>query len=169
MRARGRRRLTRRVQSGSRRCVRRDCDRAAKDAVACPGPGQYSESPVLSSRGDYFNSKYKSSLCRRFSKGSRDFNLSGLLRVSTPGPGSYQLSSDFFTVKNDRQTKTFDARTFMMLNDSRKSTPSTRHSRTRSQGLLTSDSTPRCARPSTKVRALIVEKFSRRTMDSCKN
>jgi len=68
----------------------------AKDVKNNPGPGHYVPSPSLNESGRYFNSKFLSSMCRRFgseSKVSKIFNP----RPSTPGPGAYQAPSDFFS------------------------------------------------------------------------
>jgi hypothetical protein len=58
-----------------------------------PGPGQYSPSGEFSKEGSYFVSKFSSSMCRTHYHADRStFKTS---RMSTPGPGTYRLPSDF--------------------------------------------------------------------------
>lgn len=79
-----------------------------KETLKLPGPGKYSPKVDFDARGNYFISKFKSSLCRTFPhsprseiKTSRTSNLSS---ADTPGPGSYRLPSDFgyYESKYDR-------------------------------------------------------------------
>mmetsp|Transcript_10388 Transcript_10388/g.7752 ORF Transcript_10388/g.7752 Transcript_10388/m.7752 type:complete len:135 (+) Transcript_10388:424-828(+) len=59
-----------------------------------PGPGQYSpHAGEIDRAGSYFVSKFKSSMCRSHYHANR-VTLSAS-RMSTPGPGSYRLPSDF--------------------------------------------------------------------------
>ena len=59
-----------------------------------PGPGTYNhDKEDINSSGYYFNSKFKGSRCRTFSRMSRK-NLSGQ-KKREPGPGSYNFFSEF--------------------------------------------------------------------------
>lgn len=51
--------------------------------------------------GTYFNSKYHSSLCRKFGRAQRDAGSRG---VELPGPGSYQMPSEFGVYASSRAT-----------------------------------------------------------------
>ena len=91
---------------------------------AAPGPGQYKKKALLlSSRGEYFFSKYKGSQCRTFSRGARnplDIKNNGTLPpghghghgsvnlLGAPGPGYYRIPSDFgyYESKKLRRTST---------------------------------------------------------------
>jgi len=59
-----------------------------------PGPGTYVANASISTDGSYFVSKFKSSLCRTFGHSIRK-NHSISTIVTSPGPGSYRLPSDF--------------------------------------------------------------------------
>jgi len=50
-----------------------------------PGPGDYDCPPTIDSKGNYFNSKYRGSLCGKIGKASRFDDDSPL----SPGPGKY--------------------------------------------------------------------------------
>ncbi len=89
----------------------------AKDLRNSPGPGHYPASPSLNEKGRYFNSKFKGSMCRTFGSETRDFLRRLMIRPTTPGPGAYQMPSDFFTTSAksigaaalDCMSKTFTA------------------------------------------------------------
>lgn len=59
-----------------------------------PGPGAYEPGDGISAKGRYFLSTMQSSKAPHFLKGPRDTSTSPS-RVSTPGPGSYRVPSDF--------------------------------------------------------------------------
>mmetsp|Transcript_2768 Transcript_2768/g.343 ORF Transcript_2768/g.343 Transcript_2768/m.343 type:complete len:86 (-) Transcript_2768:236-493(-) len=57
---------------------------------AGPGPGQYDLKPVIDTRGEYYQSKFKNSGACTFSPVRSTGNLP---KNGTPGPGSYAIPS----------------------------------------------------------------------------
>lgn len=60
---------------------------------ATPGPGAYQPHTDMSQTGDYFIAAFKSSQSRRF--GKADSRPGSVARSCAPGPGTYDLPSDF--------------------------------------------------------------------------
>ncbi len=66
-----------------------------KGAKRGPGPGQYMPAPALTPSGSYAISKFRSSYCRSIAKAPRASLNESYVRLSTPGPGSYKVPSEF--------------------------------------------------------------------------
>jgi len=68
----------------------------AKEAKLYPGPGHYPPSQAITKSGNYFLSKFRSSMCRRFGSEHREtLPDSRATFVFTPGPGAYRAPSEF--------------------------------------------------------------------------
>ena len=75
-----------------------------------PGPGQYNPGMNIDCVGAYFVSNYKNSGCRTFGISKR--GMSGTRNeLSTPGPGSYRLPSEFGHYEANEKMKLESLRT----------------------------------------------------------
>jgi len=70
-----------------------------------PGPGTYDNPATINPNGSYYVSKFRSSFCRTFSHSMRK-NTSNPSFVSTPGPGSYKIPSEFGHYESAKAQKT---------------------------------------------------------------